>query len=279
MTIKLKNEILFIDVLVVLLIVIIALFESGFLRVILGLPFLLFFPGYMLMAALFPGSNITRSIERVALSFALSVTVVAAVGFILNLTPWGFTLYPVLLVLASFILIISVVAWMRRRRLNEEERPVLVFTLHMPFWKRLNRVNNVLSIILLVAVLGTIGSLVYIMFTPKETDRFTEFYVLGDGSKVSDYPQELVVGETSSVFVRIVNYEGDDEVYRLETSIAGEVSGESDQIWLAHEETWEREVFFTPVKTGENLEIEFVLYKNNEPYRRLQLWVDVKEAG
>ena len=279
MTVKLKNEILFIDVLVVLLIVIIALFESGFLRVILGLPFLLFFPGYMLMAALFPGSNITRSIERVALSFALSVTVVAAVGFILNLTPWGFTLYPVLLVLASFILIISVVAWMRRRRLNEEERPVLVFTLHMPFWKRLNRVNNVLSIILLVAVLGTIGSLVYIMFTPKETDRFTEFYVLGEGGMVGEYPQELVVGETSSVIVRIVNYEGDDMVYRLGTSIDGKVNGESDPIWLAHEETWEQKLFFTPVKTGEDQEIELVLYKNNEPYRRLQLWIDVKETG
>ena len=71
----------------VLLVVIITLFEASFLSVILGLPFLLFFPGYMLMAALFPGKSAAESIERVTLSFALSVAVVAAVGFILNLTP------------------------------------------------------------------------------------------------------------------------------------------------------------------------------------------------
>ncbi|MBE0416002.1 MAG: DUF1616 domain-containing protein [Dehalococcoidia bacterium] len=52
--IRFTNEILFINILVLVLLIIIVLLPSNILRIILGLPFLLFFPGYTLMAALFP---------------------------------------------------------------------------------------------------------------------------------------------------------------------------------------------------------------------------------
>ncbi len=45
------------------------------LRVIFGLPFVLFLPGYALIAALFPGKGDLDGIERVALSFGLSIAV------------------------------------------------------------------------------------------------------------------------------------------------------------------------------------------------------------
>ena len=48
-------------------------------------------------------------------------------------------------------------------------------------------------------------------------------------------------------------------------------------IVLPHEGKWEQEVCFTPVNVGEKQKVEFVLYKDGEPYRRLNLWVDVKE--
>ena len=54
MKIKIKNELLLIDILSLILIAIISLTSLKVIRIIVGLPFILFFPGYTLIAALFP---------------------------------------------------------------------------------------------------------------------------------------------------------------------------------------------------------------------------------
>ena len=104
MTIRLKNELLLITILVILLIIIITIFQDNVLRIILGLPFLLFFPGYTLLAALFPRRTDLNGIEMVALSFGISLAAVAGIGLILNYTHWGIQLYPVLTTLTAFII-------------------------------------------------------------------------------------------------------------------------------------------------------------------------------
>ena len=53
-------------------------------RIVLGLPFVLFFPGYTFVAALFPRKDDLDAIERVALSLGLSIAVVPLVGLALN---------------------------------------------------------------------------------------------------------------------------------------------------------------------------------------------------
>ena len=35
----------------------------------------------------------------------------------------------------------------------------------------------------------------YVIITPKEGEKFTEFYILGPNGTASDYPTELKVGE------------------------------------------------------------------------------------
>jgi len=122
LTIRVKDELIPLNVLVIVLVAIIILFPSNILRIILGLPFLLFFPGYTLVAALFTRKEAMGSIERVALSFGLSIAVVPLIGLILNYTPWGIRLEPVLYSVVSFIFIASVIAWLRRRRLPHPER-------------------------------------------------------------------------------------------------------------------------------------------------------------
>ena len=108
MRIRLQSELLLLNILAILLIIVISFFPSSVLRIILGLPFVLFFPGYTLVAALFPRRSPLDSIERVGLSFGLSIAVVPLIGLILNYTPWGIRLYPVLVSLVIFILGTSV---------------------------------------------------------------------------------------------------------------------------------------------------------------------------
>ncbi|MFP3976163.1 MAG: DUF1616 domain-containing protein, partial [Dehalococcoidia bacterium] len=82
------TDILLIAVLSLILIPL-ALLASGPARIVLGILFVLFFPGYMLIAALFPRKESLDGIERVALSFGLSIAVVPLIGLVLNYTPWG----------------------------------------------------------------------------------------------------------------------------------------------------------------------------------------------
>lgn len=93
--------------------------NASILRAILGFPFVLFLPGYTLLAALFPENDELDAIERVALSIGLSICVVVFIGLGLNFTPWGIRLGPILMAMAAFMLIMTALAALRRARITE----------------------------------------------------------------------------------------------------------------------------------------------------------------
>ena len=107
MKIRLPNGLLIIDILIVLLGLVILSIPSSFLRIVFGLPFLLFFPGYVLVAALFVRKGGIDGIEKIALSFGISIAVTALIGLGLNYTLWGIRLEPVLFTISAFIFILS----------------------------------------------------------------------------------------------------------------------------------------------------------------------------
>ena len=63
--------------------------------------------------------------------------------------------------------------------------------------------DKVLSIVLVTAILGALGMLIYVVAVPKTIGEFTEFYILGLGGKATDYPQRLVVGDEGKVITGI----------------------------------------------------------------------------
>src|SRR6266705_710857 len=73
--------------------------EMGNLAAIL---LILFVPGYVLVAALFPNAKEIDWIERVALSLGLSIAVVPLLALLLNFTPWGISLAPVVTTVTLF---------------------------------------------------------------------------------------------------------------------------------------------------------------------------------
>ena len=116
MKIRLPNGLLIIAILTVLLVLAILVIPSSFLRIVFGLPFLLFFPGYVLVAALFARKGAIDGIEKIALSFGISIAVTALIGLGLNYTPWGIRLEPVLFTISAFIFILSGIAMLRQRQ-------------------------------------------------------------------------------------------------------------------------------------------------------------------
>ncbi len=90
------------------------------LRWILGSFFVLFIPGYVTIEALFPKGRELDVIERVALSLGLSLALVPLIGLLLNFTPWGIRLEPIVSSLTIFTGALGLVALGRRFRMSVE---------------------------------------------------------------------------------------------------------------------------------------------------------------
>ena len=272
----LKNELLYVNILFALLFLVTALVPSNIVRLILGLPAVLFFPGYTLVAALFPRKGGGSGAERAILGLGLSIAVVPLIGLALNYTPWGLRLYPVLISLALFIAAASAVAYFRRHELPPDERFAFSFRFHRLAWSGVGRLKKTLYIGLVVALAGSIGIIAYAAAIPKE-ESFTEFYILGINGEASGYPGELESGEEGKVILGIVNREHNETSYLVEIKVAGEKDLTLGPIVLGHEEKWEQEVGFTFNNAGNKQSVKFVLHKGDMPYRQLHLWIDVME--
>src|SRR5574341_873366 len=73
----------------------------SFVRIVVGMIFVLFIPGYLLIQLLYPGKEMDV-IERLALSLGLGLALASLIGLILNYTPWGIRLEPMVISLSLF---------------------------------------------------------------------------------------------------------------------------------------------------------------------------------
>jgi len=177
-------------------------------RLILGIPFILIIPGYVLVAALFPfkkhGEGI-GIIERIALSLGISVAIVPLIGLALNFSPWGIRLQPILTLLIIFIFSIDSIAILRWYQTKPEDR--FYFSLNVTLPKYENKYEKALTLILVTVICTSLVLLLYVIAIPKIGEKFTAFYVLGPNGKADQYPQNLSVGQNASVVLGISNHE------------------------------------------------------------------------
>lgn len=274
-------DLILIDILTLALVLIVFTSSMPWLRILLGFPFVIFFPGYVLVAALFPRKSSLSVTARVALSLGLSIAVVVFIGLILNFTPWGIGLYSLLLSLFLFILFASGIVWYVRGRIGPEEKFSIDFRLPLaslsPTLRTAGKRYLSLVIILLFIILGGIGALGYVMAKPVIGQPFTEFYILGIDGKAESYPQELTPGEEGKVIVGIVNHEHEEMYYRLEVIADGNKLYQLPPIQLMPEENWEEVIGFAIQEIGNRQKVEFLLYKGSEPVSEIRyLWVNVR---
>lgn len=249
-------------------------------RSVLGLLLVLFLPGYALIASLFPRKDDLDSIERLALSFGLSIAVTPLIGLALNYTPFGIPLDPILISLTGFTLLLCVAAYLRRRGIPDEKRFYVDFN---GFFSGVNesfqgesKTGKVLSVVLVLSIILAICTTAYIIVMPKEGESFTEFYILGSNGKASDYPTNLTPNQVGNVIIGIVNHENKETSYRLLVTFNNTVLKEQT-VTLKKEEKIEIPFNFTVVEPGER-KMEFLLFKlpdNSNVYRSLHLWINV----
>ena len=140
-------------------------------------------------------------------------------------------------------------------------------------------IDRILTIVLIISIIIAVSMTVYVIVTPKQGEKFTEFYILGINKMADDYPTELTVGETGELIIGIVNHEYASVTYQLEVKLNGTDIAE-ESIDLVHNETWEEPFAFKAMEEGEDQKLELLLYREgiDEAYRSLHLWVDVRSS-
>ncbi|MHC3439735.1 DUF1616 domain-containing protein [Natrialbaceae archaeon A-gly3] len=306
------------------------------LRVPLGLAFVLFLPGYAFIAALFPEAgesptdegrtetgvesegedeaiwNVSSrsgidGIERVALSFGLSIAIVPLLGLVLNFTPWGIRLTPIMVAVTGFTLIATALAAVRRWQLPEADR------FHVPYQEWIEtgrqellepetRTDGVLNVLLVLSILLAVGTLTFAIVVPPEGEQFSAVYILGedeDGEPVADnYPTEYVIGEGQEIIVGVDNNEHrtveytvvviEQEVEHRENETVVTEQRELDRLEteLAHNETWHYHYDLEPTIVGDDIKITWLLFPDGAPDEvsvedteySVHLWVDVEDT-
>lgn len=87
-------------------------------RWVLGCVLVLFVPGYLTLKVLFPRGPEIDSFIRFALSVGLSLTLVSLVGLLLNYTPWGIRLDPIIVSLSALTVTLAVMGFAREYLLS-----------------------------------------------------------------------------------------------------------------------------------------------------------------
>ena len=306
------------------------------LRVVVGLPFLFFLPGYVLIAALFPEAHpdargdepvpptvlypeevgddaedtdetgALTAVERVGLSFAGSLVVVPVVGLVLNNSPVGIRVVPVVGSFSVVVVALTVVAARRRLELPVEARfrvrwRAKLAGLRSELVAPESRADAFLNVTLVVAVVVAASSVGYAIAVPTEGQSYTELYLLteGDGELVAeDYPTEFTAGEPRSLVVGIGNREHEPATYtvlveahrvRLGNDSARVLETERLERFrprLSANETWHHRHSVAPTMVGEPLRLTYLLYRGSPPseptvdnaYRSAHLWINVTAA-
>jgi len=287
--------------LALVLVALVLLVGDNLARQILGLIFILFLPGYAATAALFPENDQIDTIERIALSFGLSIAIVPLIGLGLNFTPWGIRLDPILASVSAFIVGASLVAWYRRMRLPVDERFAIVVDVNLSL-QGMPMVDKILTIGIVVMLVASVVVLAWAVTTPRVGERFTQLALLGPGGKAVDYPRNLTVGERATVLVSVTSYEHEMRSYTLmiiltslddnstrvgsydvDWSGTNELSpnlGIAQNFSLEHLDDYNQTFNFTVSSSGE-WKLQFLLYLDGDPltqlgyYREVHLWLDV----
>ncbi|MCW3982397.1 MAG: DUF1616 domain-containing protein [Candidatus Bathyarchaeota archaeon] len=276
--IKTIQDLLLIDALSVAFLLTVTLVPDSSIRTVLGLPFILFFPGYVLVGALFPAKAQLDLTMRMVLSACLSIAIAPLIGLCLNYSPFGITLVPLVVSLFCFTGLLSMAAFLRRKNLPLEQTAYFKHNFALPKWGVMTQTDKIFSIAIIVALVSIVGFASFLAVNPKIGERFTEFYVLGPNGTLSDYPVNLTLGQTGTVILGLNNHEYQNETYTITVQLENQTQTKIENIHVPDNTNWTQPYTFKAEKTGNAMKLEFLLYKENilEPYRILHLYLTVK---
>ena len=224
--------------------------EIGVVRALVGLPLVLFAPGYAIVAAAFPAGRL-GTIERLLFSLGASLAVAALVGLLLHWTALGLRPAAWAVALGNITLVAALIALARRWRQPAADTR-----------QRGAGVTLAQGGLLGLAVLLVAGALLIARdgAIQQRATGFTQLWVLPNSATQID-----------SVRLGVNNREPGAIGYRLLVTASGTIIGSWPRITLGPDEQWEVTVAL-PTAQPPAATIEAVLYRLDAPetaYRRV----------
>lgn len=274
---------------------------------IVGVPLLVFLPGYAVVSLAFPEAPPDAEAPESAastnpgwpvtlgLAVATSVLLVAVVGTALAAVG-RLALVPAVAAVVSVTVVAAAGAVLRRRGTAPAFRRapfadgVLAGAAGSQFGSRGQMLALVAAVVVLVAAAGAAAA----FSSPTEDEAFTEFAVLeenDDGELVAEgYPAEIGTAEGHAFHLMLENHEGQANYYsvvvvaqRVENgSVTSQTRLNETTVEVAAGERTIIEQTVTPERVDENVRIQFLLYKDGVPETvspdsadvALQVWTD-----
>lgn len=289
---------------------------------LIGLPLLLFAPGYTLLAILYPASSERNVVvadwqvhgsgdhwldwpARLALSLGTSVALVPIVALLSSIA--GVDLATVPTVVAGLVATGSVIGALRYGQLPPERRhriPIARFTDSIaPSVSSVHRTKSAITLLLAISILVAMSTVGYALVVPNDGESYSSLY-LGTENETGElvagsFPTEFTANEGRDLAVGVENNEGETvsytivvELHRVDTRDGTNVVFQREELQrfsttLDDGETWERSHEVTPGLVGDNMRLTYSLYRGDapsnssdeEPYRQVYIWIDVKPPG
>jgi len=155
-----------------------------------------------------------NKIERIGLSFGLSIAITSFLGLMLNYTPWGIWDTPIILSLFFFTEILGIIAFYRWKKTNQDQR--FIVSLDTSLYKMKNKVDIVITFILVLSLVLATASIIYIIVTPTTKNPFTDFYILAENGNSTNYPHDILKGKNTSIILGLINHEYKTINYTIE---------------------------------------------------------------
>jgi uncharacterized membrane protein len=267
------------------------------LKIFFGLIFLLFIPGYLILYTLFPTKKINKGInfiERIALSFGISLAIVALIGTILYYLAGKINSESALISIFIFEMSFGFISIYRWFKTIPEER--LVFSINLSLLvlknnlKIKSKLDKLLIIVLIILILLTITIFIFIITTPIQHEKYTSFNILSSDRSTTNYPNNINAGENTTIIIGVTNHEYKTIDYTIEIWLINQTINfnkttneniitynnawflDKINVTLNHtnikidkewESQWEYNYNFNITKKGENLTLIFLLFNTS----------------
>lgn len=270
-------------------------------RTLLALPLVIAFPGYVVLAVLFPETSLDdenrtedsghlatiTSVERATLSVALSAAVVPLTAFVLNYTDFGIALEPLSVAVGGLIVGLAFFGLTRRISRSPAER----YEIPLAAWlatassrflatstdslrtrsplEPTTGTRGLLNLLFVLGILAFVVTVGYAAVTPPgDDDPFTELYLVQQtddgGYTTEDLPRQLTTGQSTQLFVAVGNHEGMSMPYTAVVMLDGrEVDRVGGEVPAG--ETRRFETTIRPEQSGENVRLSVLLYRGAVP--------------
>jgi len=272
--------------------------NTTFLRPITAVGFIIFVPGYVVVAAAFPAFHCQKTASgdtrkqtdgidlftRFVFSFGMSIAIATLSGIVLGTTEWGIRQQPVFVALAAITVLTVPVALYRRRQLPPQaqfrslDNPRGTIQRARAWVFGANSTGEALLNVGLVAVV-ILGLVIVAGIAPPQEEGITEFYLLSEGDdgtfSASEYPETLAQYESHSFLLGVGNGEHRSLNYTVVVKFQRlgpdnqtvTTEGESQRFTasLDHNQSRQFEHTVTPELAGDNIRLVYLLYTGPPP--------------